>query len=249
MRLYRTSPRLALFVVALALVALPVLGGCSVVDRIRPGSRASADKPAADNADQVDVRQYLGPDYCPEFRVYAGADLLRTYQHGHQGDQKYVVWQASFGNIARECLYDLQGNVTLKLGISGRLVAGPKADGDTIDIPIKVAVVVYKESVLATERLNITATIPARGSTVFRQVKEITVPSPGRSRNYLIYVGFDVENWDPLVPPGEPASVAALNPPPVVEAPPVEEPAPAAPPPPKKTSNELPTPSGGFVLH
>jgi hypothetical protein len=246
MRPVRPSPRLTASVVALALLALPALGGCSIMDNIRPGSKASTQKASA-KADEIDVRRYLGPDYCPELRIYAGADLIRTYQRGHQGDQDYVVWQSSFGKTARECLFDTQGNLTLRIGISGRLVSGPKGDGDSVTIPIRIAIVKYKESVLATERFELAATIPARGSTVFTEVKEITVPSPGRSRDYLIYVGFDVGDWDPMVAPGSGAAIAAAEEPPIEEEPPLA----AAAPPPKKppqTPNELPVPTGGFVL-
>ena len=165
------------------------------MDHLIPGSKGSKPKETA-SADAVDVRRYLGPDYCPELRIYDGAQLIRTYQHGHQGDQNFVTWQASFGKTARECLYDTQGNVTLKIGIAGRAVAGPKGGSDPIPIPIKIAVVKYQDSVLTTERLTIPVTIPQQGSTVFSQVKEITVPSPGSNRDYIIYVGFDVGDWD-----------------------------------------------------
>lgn len=245
MRPFRPAPLLTASAVAVGFLALSALGGCSIMDNIRPGSKASTEEASADASEpEIDVRRYIGPDYCPELRVYDGAELIRTYQRGHQGDQNFVVWQASIGKTARECLYDIAGNVTIKVGVSGRVVSGPKGDTDSITVPIKIAVVKYKESVLATERFSLATAIPSRGSTVFTEVKEITVPSPGRGRNYLIYVGFDVGGWDPMVAPGPAApAVAAIEEPPIEE-----EPVAAAPPKPQQKSNELPTPSGGFVL-
>jgi hypothetical protein len=234
-------PRLAAF--AAGLLALFALGGCSIMDNIRPGSKASAEKVSAD-AEEIDVRRYIGPDYCPELRVYDGAELIRTYQRGHQDDQNFVVWQASIGKTARECLYDLEGNVTIKIGVSGRVVAGPKGDQDAITVPVKIAIVKYRESVLALENFSVTTTLPTRGASVFTEVKEITVPSPGRSRDYLIYVGFDVGGWDPMVPPGT-ATVAAVEDALIEEEPP---PPAAVPPKPQQSPNELPVPTGGFVL-
>jgi hypothetical protein len=249
MRPIRPAPLFTASAIAAGLLALSALGGCSIMDSIRPGSKASTEKGAVDTASAeaggIDVRRYIGPDYCPELRIYDGAELIRTYQRGHQGDQNFVVWQASFGKTARECLYDLEGNVTIKIGVSGRVVAGPKGDQDAITLPIKVAIVKFKESVLATEKFSVDSAIPGRGSTVFTQVKEITVPSPGRARDYLIYVGFDVGGWDPMVPPGTGAAIAAIDEPLVEEEPP---PPPVAAAPKPKKSNELPTPSGGFVL-
>ena len=47
-------------------------------------------------------------------------------------------------------------------------------------MPLRIAVVKYKEAVLATELYPLDVTIPAEGSTAFTQVKEIVVPSPGK---------------------------------------------------------------------
>ena len=44
--------------------------------------------------------------------------------------------------------------MTIKVGIFGRAVAGPKGEGDTVTIPIKIVVARYKEAALATERFT-----------------------------------------------------------------------------------------------
>ncbi len=247
MRSFGPTPLAAASAVVIAFVTLSALGGCSAIDRLRPGSKASEAKAeqTASLPGQIDVRRYLGPDYCPEVRIFDGAQLMRTYERGHQDDPDYVTWQASFGKTARECLYDAQGNVTIKIGVSGRAVLGPKGNNDAITVPIKIAVIKYKESVLATDRFSPSIAIPQQGSGVFTEVREITVPSPGQNRDYLVYVGFDVGNWDPMKP-GD-ATIAEIAKPQVKEdVPPIA----AAPPPPprKQTPNELPVPSGGFVL-
>ena len=52
---------------------------------------------------------------------------MRHYEGGGtRTTRKLVIWQASVGKTARECLYDLQGSLTLKIGVSGRVIAGPK---------------------------------------------------------------------------------------------------------------------------
>ena len=66
---------------------------------------------------------------------------------------KYLIWQASVGKTARECLYDEQGGLTLKIGFSGRVIAGPKGTADDVSVPFKMAVVKYQESVLTTAGL------------------------------------------------------------------------------------------------
>ncbi len=246
MRSFRPTVRVVAFAVTIGLFTLSALGGCSAIDRLRPGSKASKARAqeTASATEPIDVRRYLGPNYCPELRIFSGAELMRTYERGHQGDPDYVTWQASFGKTARECLYDTQGNVTIKIGVSGRAVLGPKGNNDAITVPIKIAVIKYKESVLTTDRFSPSIAIPQQGSGVFTEVREITLPSPGQNRDYLIYVGFDVGKWDPMQPGS--ATIAEVEKPAAKEeVPPL---AAAPPPPPKKTSpSELPVPSG-FVL-
>jgi hypothetical protein len=198
---------------------------------------ASTTGAAADG--QIDVRRFLGPDYCPELRIPQGKEVVRRYEEGHQDDPGYVIWQASVGKTARECLYDPQGGLTLRVGVSGRVISGPKGGQGAVSVPLKIAVVKYQEAVLASEIYELAVTIPPQGSAVFTEVKEIFVPSPGRDRDYLLYVGFNVTDWDPL----HPVEVAA----PVVEEPEEEPlPEPQAPPPPREpaTPQELPTPKG-----
>jgi hypothetical protein len=199
---------------------------------------------AAPEPGQIDIRQYLGPNYCPELRILKGAELMRKYEKGHDNDAKFVVWQASVGKTARECLYDQQGGLTLKVGISGRVVAGPKGGAATVTVPLKVAVVKYQEKVLAEEQYPLDVTIPADGATAFTEVKQIAVPAPGQGqRDYIIYVGFDVGKWDTLHGQLEPVVAAVVPPPPPPEMPPLPQ-KPKQP----KTPNVLPTPDTGFVL-
>jgi hypothetical protein len=222
--------------------ALGVLSGCSMFGRggDEPETTA-ATTPAAASEEEIDIRRYLGPDYCPELRVLSGAELMRRYERGHEEDPAFVIWQASVGKTARECLFDLQGGLTLKVGVSGRVIAGPKGGPATVSVPLKIAVVKYKEALLAEQDYTIDVAIPPAGSTVFTQVKEILVPSPGSDRDYLIYVGFDVGEWDPIN--GEAATIA------VVEEPPPPPPEPEAPLPTEPTTPKvLPTPTDGFVL-
>jgi hypothetical protein len=236
--------------VALIGAMLGLAGSCSMFGGgdEKPETTAattSATTPAsADASDGIDIRRYLGPNYCPELRVVNGAELVRRYERGHEEDPKYVIWQASFGKTARECLYDAQGGLTLKIGVSGRVIAGPKGGpAATVAVPLKIAVVKHREKVLATEDFSQDVVLPAQGSSVFTQVKQIVVPSPGDDRDYVVYVGFDTGGWD--VKDGE--AVAVEKPPPPRAAPP-PAPAPAPAPAQPTTPKVLPTPSDGFVL-
>ena len=153
------------------------------------GTPVAAGDPA--NPDEIDIRRYLGPDYCPDLRVREGTEMLRRFERGKEDEAGSVIWQASIGETARECLYDQQGNLILRIGVSGRVLTGPKGGPGAVNLPLRIAVVKYQEAVLYSDLKQLAITIPATNSTVFRNVYEVTVPSPGRDRDYLIYVGFD----------------------------------------------------------
>lgn len=178
----------ALSLAACTSIKLPGLGKRAVEPG---GTPVAAGAPA--NPDDIDVRRYLGPDYCPDLRVREGTEMLRRFERGKQDEPASLIWQASIGDTARECLYDLEGNLTLRIGVSGRVLAGPKGGPGVVNLPLRIAVVKYQEAVLYSDLKQLAITIPAANSTVFRNVYEATVPSPGRDRDYLIYVGFDEE--------------------------------------------------------
>jgi hypothetical protein len=201
-------------------------------------AEAGAADPKKAGADEIDIRRYLGPNYCPELRIRPGSQLLRRYESGHQDDAAYVIWQASIGKTARECLYDLQGNLTLRIGVSGRVISGPKGGPGAVAVPLRISVEKYQEKALSNQPYPLNITIPPEGSAVFSEVREITVPSPGKSRDYVVYVGID----QPPKPP--PPRVVVRTPRPVRPA----GAQPATPAKQRTQPNVLPTPSTGFIL-
>ncbi len=238
--LARVAPASAL---ALALSACSMFGG------LEPQVTATA-SPAASAEGEIDPRKFLGPNYCPEIRIREGTEVARLYEWGREDDPDFVVWQASVGKTARECLYDAVGNLTLRIGVSGRVVAGPKGGAATVTLPLRIAVVKHKEAVLASELYPLNVALPTGRSSVFTEVRELTVPSPGSDRDYIIYVGFDEKGENLLDPSAAVAAAPKRRIPVEEEVVVVEDPAPqrAAAPPKPQQPNVLPTPSGGFVL-
>jgi hypothetical protein len=253
----------ARLVQAIAAPALALaLSGCMGINPFGPSGNSAATAnvagPGAGEAtagqrpgdgEAIDVRRFLGPDYCPEIRVLPGTEMIRQYESGHDGDPAYVVWQASFGENARECLYDGQGGLTLRVGVSGRVIAGPKGGPAAVSLPLKIVVIKYKEAVLASQAHPLSVTIPAQNSTIFNEVYEIAVPSPGTARDYLIFVGFDPKNTGMVTLDG-----TAPAPPPPKPVRPRRQPAPQATPAPARQPqpsqqpaqqpNMLPVPQG-----
>lgn len=188
--------RIAVSTVCLLMGGL--LAACSAtLDRISgsggtsSSSSTGTEAAQAGSQDQIRLSDYYGSGYCPTIEVRDGTQVIRKYVKNTEQTQETVVWQASISETARQCSEDPGGTMTLKIGVSGRALAGPKGGPTDITVPIRVVVVKYKESVLSSELHKETVSIGPSLSTVFRRIYTVTVPSPGDDRDYLIYIGFD----------------------------------------------------------
>ena len=121
------------------------LGGGSEPETTATTEAAGVTAAGAPAEGEIDVRRYLGPDYCPEIRIPEGFEVLRRYESGHDGEDGFVVWQASIGQTARECLYDGQGGLLLRVGVSGRVIAGPKGGPGDVTVPLRIIIEKYQE--------------------------------------------------------------------------------------------------------
>lgn len=133
--------------------------------------------------------------YCPPVTVQPGTAALAVYTPGGQGDPMALRYQVSMGETARECT-DLGAEVSIRVGVQGRVIAGPKGGGASTDVPVRVAVVDSKGTPVYSKLTRVRATLPAgQPNQVFTHVEEgITLPAPeGGLRGYRILVGFDNE--------------------------------------------------------
>ncbi|CCD99304.1 hypothetical protein [Bradyrhizobium sp. STM 3809] len=139
---------------------------------------------------------------CPPVNIRAGASTYAVAMPGKQAVGNDVRFQASITKTAREC--NLNGNEIIgKIGIQGRVVAGPAGAPATVDIPMRIAVVQggIGEKVIATKAYRTTVQMTADGSVPFTIVAEdmvYPVPPPGTNAdNYVFYIGFDPQALTP----------------------------------------------------
>jgi hypothetical protein len=107
-------------------------------------------------------------------------------------------YQASFTQTARECI--LRGNnLTIKVGVQGRVVVGPAGGPGPIDIPLRYALVRegLEPKTLWTKLFKVPVAIPENQLNLpwLHIEEEMTVPRPSSDEleAYVIYVGFDPE--------------------------------------------------------
>ncbi|MGJ5176010.1 hypothetical protein ACQR16_19175 [Bradyrhizobium oligotrophicum] len=139
---------------------------------------------------------------CPPVNIRAGASTYAVAAPGKQAVGNDVRFQASITKTAREC--NLNGaEIVAKIGIQGRVVAGPAGAPVTVDIPMRIAVVQggIGEKVVATKAYRTTVQMTGEGSVPFTIVAEdmvYPVPAPGTNAdNYVFYIGFDPQALTP----------------------------------------------------
>lgn len=168
-------------------LAVLLLSGCMGIGASVP-SAGPATEPVTSVAAVTPVAATT--DYCPVLNVRDGTETLRRHA-GNDASPSALVWQATIADAARECRVSPDGRMTIRVGIAGRVLAGPKGGPGAVAVPVRVVVIKHPEQVLASELKRLSVTIPPDLSVGFREVFEVTVPSPGEDRDYLVYVGFD----------------------------------------------------------
>src|SRR5690606_1602183 len=113
-----------------------------------------------------------------------------------------VRYQASIVQIARECAV-LGDTMTVKVGVEGRLLVGPKGGPGNVTVPLRVAIVQEgpQPRPVVSKFYAVNVTVPQGATQVpFTQVDDdLTFPLPADKNleKYVIYVGFDPQGATP----------------------------------------------------
>ncbi|MEM1377318.1 MAG: hypothetical protein AAGG69_08000 [Pseudomonadota bacterium] len=128
--------------------------------------------------------------YCPRPTLLEGTAILREYTDGNDGNPDEVVYQAAITDVTRSCRYR-NGQLFMTVAAAGRVLNGPKGEGGTLNLPVRVAVQQLESVPYSTlGRLDVTV-IPGAGATQFiYKDEQIVLPEP-TERNLVVLVGFD----------------------------------------------------------
>jgi hypothetical protein len=184
---FRSAARAISIVLPIAVAA--VLAGCSG-DTLK-GLGATSTKPETQTAAGVGAQQT--DIECPVIQVRNGASTWQTPTGTGTTELKY---QASLGQMARECAI-LGDTMTVKVGVEGRVLTGPKGTPGTIQVPLRLALVHEgaNPKSIWTKFYPVPVTIPPGQSGVpFTHVEDdltFALPPDKDISAYVIYVGFD----------------------------------------------------------
>jgi hypothetical protein len=184
-----------------SLLAAPA-SGQSITDRFKSlfggssepaqsGSPPSA-QPSADG--ETDLT-------CPAVSVRAGASTYAVGLPGKTAAGNDLRFQATIGRTARDCTIN-GGIITARIGIQGRVIAGPAGAPASVDVPLRVAVV--QEGVtpktIFTKAYQTNVAMDPAGNVPFSLVAEdVVFPAPSGAviDSYVFYIGFDPQALKP----------------------------------------------------
>jgi hypothetical protein len=138
---------------------------------------------------------------CPVVKIRAGASTYAVAAPGKQPVGSDLRYQATITRTARDCRRS-SGQIIARIGIQGRVIAGPAGSPATVEIPLRVAVVQagVQEKMIATKVYRTTVSMTEDSSTPFSLVGEdlaYSMPPNATSESYVFYIGFDPQALTP----------------------------------------------------
>jgi len=138
---------------------------------------------------------------CPVVKIRAGASTYAVAPPGKQPVASELRYQATITRTARDCTRS-SGQIVARIGIQGRVIAGPAGAPATVEIPLRVAVVQtgVHERVIATKVYRTTVSMTEDTSVPFSVVGEelaYSMPPGATSESYVFYIGFDPQAVTP----------------------------------------------------
>ncbi|OAF14809.1 hypothetical protein AYJ54_41585 [Bradyrhizobium centrolobii] len=197
----RRGPVIAL-ALSVALASVSPVAAQSLTDRFKSLFGGKSDAPAETKPAPAPGQPPADDDVdCPQVTVRAGASTYAAAAPGKQAVGNDVRFQATITKMARECVRN-GGEITARVGIQGRVIAGPAGAPSSIEVPLRVAVVQggVGEKVIASKAYRTTVELPEGGSVPFTFVAEDIVypmPSAAVADSYIFYVGFDPQALSP----------------------------------------------------
>jgi hypothetical protein len=141
---------------------------------------------------------------CPPVNIRAGASTFAVAVPGKQPVGNDLRYQATITRTARDC-QRIGDQITARIGIQGRVIAGPAGNPPTVEIPLRVAVVQggVQEKTITTKVFRTTVAFSDASSVPFSLVAEdVTYPVPpgAIADSYIFYIGFDPQALTPEPP-------------------------------------------------
>ena len=174
----------------------------SLADRFKSLFGGKSDEPAEGTPPPAAPKSQVPEDlFCPPVSIRAGASTYAVAAPGKEAVGNDLRFQATITKTARDCTKQ-GGEITARIGIQGRIIAGPAGAPASVEIPLRVAVVQggVSEKVIATKPYRTTVVMSEEGNVPFTLVADDVVypiPPGGLGDSYIFYIGFDPQALSP----------------------------------------------------
>src|SRR3984893_11474329 len=173
----------------------------SLGDRFKSLFGGKPDAPAQQSAAPTEPSEAQVEDNCPPVTIRAGASTYAVGASGKAATGNDVRFQATITKTARDCT-KANGEITARIGIQGRVIAGPAGAPASVEIPLRVAVVQggVSEKVIATKPYRTTVAMSEDRNVPFTLVADdlvYPIPPGTTGDQYIFYIGFDPQALAP----------------------------------------------------
>ena len=179
-----------------ALAGLAVLlTGCSMGSMFGGGTTTNADLQNATATSQAVAQAQTNAlpviaTECPPIKVRLGGEAMYYYGNGRVGDPKALQYQGVIDETSRNCVVS-NGQITVNMGVTGRVLLGPAGSQTTVNAPIRFAVERDGQAIFSEKyTLAVAITPPAQTTEFVKVVENVTIPYLG-GESITIWVGFD----------------------------------------------------------
>lgn len=188
---------LSLAFVVLLSVTVPA-NAQSLTDRFKSLFGGGKSEPATSEPGSPSTRTDLT---CPEVNIRSGASTYSVGAPGKPAAGSDLRFQVSITRTARDCAQNA-GQVAARIGIQGRVIAGPAGAPATVDVPLRIAVVQegITPKTIATKAYRTQVSMGGDTSVPFSFVAEdlaYPVPQGAAADTYVFYIGFDPQALGP----------------------------------------------------
>jgi hypothetical protein len=155
------------------------------------GCQAGDKSPRAADVPEAPAGKVLESElraYCPNVILREGTAFFAAYAKGGQDDPTKLMYQASITDVTRSCSRS-NGQLTLNIGVAGKVVPGPAAKPGAISMPIRI-VVLRGEEILYSNLFKHEATVGAAASQWLFNEPNVSFPDPPE-QNIRVFAGFD----------------------------------------------------------
>jgi hypothetical protein len=154
------------------------------------GASAKGSQPVANaSPQQPDVE-------CPLIDIREGASTLTIPPPNGENNAMALKYQGTFIRAARECAV-VNGQMSMRIGVQGRIVVGPAGGPGQVEVPLRLAVVsnaLAGAKTITTKLIRIPLQVASVDGATFTHIEDamtFPLPTDGSLDTYVVYIGFD----------------------------------------------------------